>query len=101
MTVEEGKAAQAAVMDKFEKQRAEWLSEARELAYRLGVGGRVVTTDDIWDGCPPPANCPKVMGAVFKLKDEWTPIGYTPTRRKTSHARVIRQWILTCYLEVD
>ncbi len=66
-----------------------WLNkkrlEARKIAKHLGF----VTSDMLHVG-PEPTH-PNAWGAIFAT-EEWEPLGYTKTRRKAGHSRVIRQW---------
>ena len=43
--------------------------------------------------CPPPDDInPKVMGAVFRVKYGFKPLGYVQSKRKKAHHRPIREW---------
>ena len=77
----------------LEEHRAEWLAYARGVAHRLYRHlGRPITVDDLRAECPPPpAVDPRVMGAVFNGSN-WTPVGFTNSRRRTCHGRPIRQF---------
>jgi hypothetical protein len=80
-------------LDLLEQHRKRWLTEARDYANDLyRAARRPITSDDIWDGWPPPEGVDsKVMGAVFR--GGWVPVGYTQTKRASSHARPIRMWV--------
>lgn len=84
----------------FEEHRALWLAAARHTAilmYRRVA--RPITIDDVRAECPPPIGFdPRVMGAVFKVKD-WTPVGFTNSRRRACHGRPIRLFEPTTEIE--
>lgn len=76
-------------LDLFEVYRADWLEEARHVAFRLyWQSEQPITIDDVRAECPPPPWAdPRVMGAVFR---GWVAVGYVNSRRRTCHRRPIR-----------
>ena len=90
--------SKAEAMSLFEKTRQEFLAEARWVAYKIGQHKGSVTIDDVREEIKVPSwvNA-KVLGAVFNQRDHmdkplWEKIGYTPTKTKTSHGRIISVW---------
>lgn len=78
----------------LEAARGEWLDRARAMARQIAIKRGVVTSDDLWKACPPPAEVdPRVMGAVFQ-KEEFTQVGYVKSKRTACHKRPIGQWVL-------
>ena len=77
-------------LGRLELHRQEYLTSAREAAITLYMLKQVpITVDDIRKTCPPPPDIdPRVMGAVFK--QDWVAVGYTQSKRKVNHGRVIR-----------
>lgn len=77
-----------------ENAYAEWYEEVRYHAVNLALKNGSVTSDDLWEVCPPPPGVnTKAMGAIFRGK-HWKKIGYTLTKRGTSHSRPIGIWAL-------
>ena len=77
------------ILPLFEVSREAWLAEARAVARGLGVGGVLVTIDEVRAILPPPAGIdPRVMGAVFK-RSEWVLDHYVSSKRVTCHKRPI------------
>lgn len=72
-----------------------WIEKARVEARRIAKERGCLTSDDIWDVCPPPPGVdPRVMGAIFADKTLWERTGYTKSSRKINHGRVVAQWKL-------
>lgn len=73
---------------------SEYLAHARLVAFQLfNRTRRAVTVDDVREICPPPAGVDsRIMGAIFNTKD-WKPAGYTQSKRRECHGRVIRQFV--------
>lgn len=72
------------VQPHFEEHRADWLAEARAIAFDLAQRNGTVTIDDVRALCPPPADVdPRVMGAVFRTRD------FRPTGKHRKSARSI------------
>lgn len=72
-----------------EAAHGRWIDHARDIALRLGQGGRSLTVDMIRAECPPPADIdPRVMGSIFTRK-LWESCGYIPGGRQESHGRPI------------
>lgn len=81
-------------LDLFEEHRKAYLSHARDVAERIFYAKGHVTTDDVREECPVPSMfSAKVLGAVFN-KERWESTGFTQTKIKTSHGRVVRVWVL-------
>lgn len=73
----------------FERTRAQWLAEARSVAWQLGQGGCIVTVNDVRAVCPPPASAdPRVMGAVF-TRAVWERVAIINSDRGACHGRPI------------
>jgi hypothetical protein len=84
-----------AVLPDQEKAQHEWISLARQTAERLARQNGQITSDDIWDVCPPPVGAdPRVMGAVFADKTIWQRVGYVKSARKINHGRPVTAWTL-------
>lgn len=80
--------------ERLETAHAEWIAEARQLAREIAIRKGCVTSDDIWDACPPPATIDsRVMGAVFS-RHEFEQTGYVKSRRPICHKRPIGTWVL-------
>lgn len=78
--------------DLFRSTRADWLEECRITARRLLKTRQSITIEDVLRVCPRPKYLkPNVTGSVFKDGD-FVPVGYTVTRKPSSHRRVIRLW---------
>lgn len=89
-----GRAGRDAALDLLETTRANWLAEARGWALRVAEIDGCVTADDIHYVCPIPEGVdPRVMGAVFRIK-ELVADGYVPTGRPEAHARPIQRFVL-------
>lgn len=84
--------------DIFEDQRAEFLANARWIAYKIGQKKGSVTIDDVRQEIKIPSFITgKVLGAVFNQKDHndeplWEKVGYKPTTVKSSHGRLVTVW---------
>jgi hypothetical protein len=77
------------VLPVFEVHRAEWLAQARAVAWRLGEGGAQVTIDMVRAEIAPPQGCdPRVLGAVFTRK-LWIKTGYIQSHRSACHGRPV------------
>ena len=80
--------------EQLEEAHAEWITQARNYAREVALKYGSVTSDDIWDFCPPPSSIdPRVMGAVF-LRKEFEQNGYVKSRRRVCHNRPIGSWVL-------
>ena len=90
--------SKADAMTLFEQQRAEFLANARWVAYKIGQKKGSVTIDDVRDEIKIPSFITgKVLGAVFNQRDHndeplWEKIGTTKTKIKSSHGRDISVW---------
>ena len=84
-----------AVVNLFEKYRAEYLEAARAFLIAFASDGRVVTINDVIAYGPPlPAGVdPRVRGAVFQ-RDLWDRLGYGPSSRRVSHGRPLQRFRL-------
>ena len=84
-----------AVMPDQEQAHADWIETARQTAQSIARRVGQITSDDIWDACPPPAGVdPRVMGAVFADKTLWERVGYVKSARKINHGRPVAAWKL-------
>lgn len=85
----------------LELHRAEYLSQARDIARELLETRPSITVNDIRDRLEPPATVdPRVMGAVLRHRD-FEPTGeFVLSSRKTCHARPIRRFRLTDWASV-
>lgn len=74
--------------------RQDDLSIARDIARMLNDRFGKVDADMVQDRLIPRGiNLGNAAGSIFKTK-EWVHVGYTKSRRKTNHARVISVWTL-------
>jgi hypothetical protein len=74
----------------YAERKAEYLDEARAVAFNLGLNQDVVTVDDIRRHCPPPEDLdPRIMGNIFK-PSEWESLGHVRSTRKLCHKRPIQ-----------
>lgn len=84
--------------DYFEKERQEFLANARWTAYQIGKHKGAVTIDDVRAEIKVPSFVnAKVLGAVFNQRDHmdkplWEKIGHQPTKVKSSHGRLVTVW---------
>ena len=75
----------------FEKNRAEWLANARWIAKRVAQNrlSRQCTVDDVHEQVKLPYGVDgRVYGAIFHL-EEWEHVGYAKSKRKINHGRPI------------
>ena len=88
-------------LDRFSQRESHWIERARarmvELLlsnHRIGRIHHEVCSDDVWDLCPPPADChPSVMGPIFR-GGMFVAVGWRASKRPSAHARVIRTYKL-------
>lgn len=87
--------SKAQALDFFEKEKANYLALAREVAEKLATFNSWITIDQVREECPPPPTLTsnKVLGAVFNT-EKWERVGYEPTKIKTSHGRIVTRWSL-------
>ena len=72
--------------------RQEWLAKARACAVDYARRHGSVTSDHVRHLCPIPTQFdPRILGAVFKC-DDLVAVGFTHTKRREGHARIIRVW---------
>lgn len=77
------------------EMKSQYLEDARATAKRLLRFRPYITTDDIWQNCPPPKTVnSKIMGQVFRHRDFKGTGEFTPTRRASSHGRYIQRFAL-------
>jgi hypothetical protein len=95
-----GAALKKAALDGFKQREPTWIDRARERMVELWRERRrfndlaVVTSDDVWLLCPPPADVhPSVMGPVFH-GGMFVRVGYQASTRPSAHARVISMYRL-------
>jgi hypothetical protein len=71
-------------------RHAEWIEQARRVAHAVVDQRGRVSSDDLHELCPPPADAhPNIWGALF-LRIGLVPVDYTKTRRPEGRGRVIR-----------
>ena len=76
-------------MNLFEAERQEFLELCRWTAKKIAKEKGHVTIDDVRDNVMLPLKIDgRVFGAVFN-KSDWLKVGYTNTRRESSHGRPI------------
>lgn len=81
--------------DLFEEKRREVLEYSRWVAVKVASKQGHVTIDDVRNHVQLPDGVkPAVFGAVFRDKDVWESIGFTQTKRKTSHGRLVQVYRL-------
>ena len=87
------------IQQRFNLDREQWLNGARKVAFNLLQTRHTVTIEDILELYPRPKYLHRnTTGSVFN--NEWfQPIGYTQSKRKQSHGRVIRLWSLSDQFE--
>lgn len=86
---------QTTMSDLFQDTKQRWLDEARQTARKIIATRGKATIEDVLENCPRPTYLHRnVTGSVFQHED-FTALGYEPSRRKVSHGRVIRVWGLT------
>lgn len=86
---------QTDVLPMFEEHRKEWLERARHTAIDIARRKGEVTIDDVRAECPPPDGVdPRVMGAVFHPRSNWTCIGYARSKRSDCHNRPVAIHVL-------
>lgn len=89
------------IQDLFRKSKQEWLDGARTKAINLLRNRTYVTIEDVLEQYPFPKYLHhNTIGSVFKHGD-FTPVGYTSSRRAVSHGRTIRQWTMTHPIELE
>lgn len=83
------------VLPDQEAKHAEWISHARAVAILIARDRGHVSSDDLWERCPPPSGVdPRVMAAAFAERAIWEMAGYVKSRRKINHGRTIAEWRL-------
>lgn len=74
----------------FERHRADWLAQARAVAWSLANKYGTVTIDQVRDHCPPPDSVdPRVMGAVFRTAEFESTGQHIKSARRTCHNRPV------------
>src|ERR1044072_315419 len=80
--------------DLFQRERNEWLHDARMTAKRLLRTRYYITIEDVLKSCPRPSYVHRnVTGHVFQ-DDDFVFKGYTKSRRPISNGRTISFWTL-------
>lgn len=80
--------------DLFQKNREDWLLAARNTARKLLNSRLNITIEDVLEITPLPKYLHRnTIGKVFHDTD-FVAVGYTLTRKPSSHSRVIRKWSL-------
>lgn len=88
-----GQAARDEALRRFDG--SEWKEYLMTLIARISDVPTGITADDVWghlDSIPQNRNC---IGAAFRhaaLRGIIEPIGYRQSKRRESHARVLRVW---------
>lgn len=73
---------------------ARWVEEARDAAVAIANVRDEVTSDDVWQACPPPADVDgRLLAGVFNRR-EWEIVGYRHSVRGRNAARQIAVWRL-------
>lgn len=71
-----------------------WVREARVAALRIYGERGEVTSDDVWNACPPPDTVDgRLMSSVLSRAD-WEIVGYRRSARGRNAARKIAVWRL-------
>lgn len=84
-----------AVLPEQEEAHAAWIEKARAAARELAGKLGTITSDHIWEACPPPGGTdPRVLGAVFSDRAVWEKVGYVKSGRKINHGRPVAEWRL-------
>lgn len=84
-----------AVFDQMEQSRRAFLNKARAAAVRLARQNGKVTVDDVHAECPVPKGLDgRVMGAVFRDRNLWSPVGFRRSTRSICHGRPIQEFVL-------
>jgi len=92
--LEHGRAMKEAGQLRAESSEPNWVDNARATLNWLAQFRDFVTSDDLYEWDPPPADAhPNIVGAVFR-KSGLVPCGFQKSARASAHARVIRQWRL-------
>lgn len=68
---------------------------AQDVAERLAQERGVVTADDVFEWLEANGHKPSALGNAAGLLfrgPQWEPCGFTESRRKGNHRRMIRQW---------
>mgnify|MGYP003333838865 CR=1 FL=1 len=85
---------QTTMADLFQDTKQRWLDEARQTARKIIATTGKATIEDVLEQCPRPTYLHRnVTGSVFQHED-FEPVGFTASRRKVSHGRVVRVWQL-------
>lgn len=83
------------ILPEQEAKHSEWIAKARETAIAIARQKGCVSSDDLWEACPPPVNAdPRVMAAAFHPRSTWELAGYVKSRRKVNHGRTVAEWRL-------
>ena len=91
--VEAGKAGAALALLATDK---EWATKAYDWVVEMARSGVVFTTDDLIEAVGMPEGHSKAVGAIVRsasVRGIIQSVGATPTTRKSSHGRLIRQWL--------
>lgn len=80
--------------DLLQKERDNWLDEARAAAKRLLKKRAYVTIEDVLKICPRPTYIHRnTTGNVFR-DDDFTAFGWAPSKRPLMNGRQVRLWRL-------
>lgn len=83
------------ILPEQEAKYSEWIAQARAAAVSIARAKGSVTSDDLWEACPPPAGVdPRVMAAAFHPRTTWELARYVKSRRRVNHGRTVAEWRL-------
>ncbi len=73
---------------------AKWVAEARKCAISIFMGKGEVTSDDVWQACPPPPSVDGRLTSQVLSRSDWQIVGYRHSVRGRNAARQIAVWRL-------
>lgn len=71
-----------------------WIQEARDAAIAIANVQGHVTSDDVWNACPPPRGIDGRLMSQVLSRAEWEIVGYQRSARGRNTARQIAVWKL-------
>jgi hypothetical protein len=90
-----GRVLRDAQLDLFEVRDTEFLQTCRTLAVAVCRRQGTVSINDVRAQVSLPYNVnPSVLGAVFKDRRRFVPVGYTEAAHREAHARAVRVYRL-------
>jgi hypothetical protein len=79
-------------IDIFQKQKQQWIEEAREVAHKLLKKRYSITIEDVLAVHPLPRFLHRnTIGSVFN-QGEFKRLSYEPAKKVSSHGRIISVW---------